>query len=420
MKHYLKQTQQYADYSAGAMEIGDHSKNGVSPKSLTSRMNFLLVCLLLPISLSAQVKLAESKVAKPELPEWWEVKDIIFAPYDSSYYQIKQTYPSLEAHKKYIGQQLYCPLYDINDINTFNYSNKIVGNSNTHLGNKHVGNKYYTIIDVLSINGQQADNIYGEISRSDRYQSGNYQAIHGGHVYYVDKDSVPCYVLKETESGDIFYTGFPENFLLVGGFVKIQQEFIGQNFIEYTNAAGVYKKWKCTDVVLTTDAMVDREYYGLGFPFRIILVFQNADDPEKIIERDHRRQNNIGRWVTEIAHNEMQEKILAGEAARERAKKEKEQQEAKEIAAHRQQLAQKEAQRKQELTAKYGAATATKILAGKYEIGMSKAVCKEIAGYAAVIDKTATTETWKISNIWVEYATYLYFNGDKLARIVNY
>jgi hypothetical protein len=39
MKKYLKRTQQGADYSAGAMETGDHFKNGASPKSLMSRGN---------------------------------------------------------------------------------------------------------------------------------------------------------------------------------------------------------------------------------------------------------------------------------------------------------------------------------------------------------------------------------------------
>jgi hypothetical protein len=43
MKQHFKQTQQHADYGAGVMETGDHFKNGASPKSLTSRRNFLLM-----------------------------------------------------------------------------------------------------------------------------------------------------------------------------------------------------------------------------------------------------------------------------------------------------------------------------------------------------------------------------------------
>jgi hypothetical protein len=39
MKKYFKQTQPHANFSR-AMETGDHSKNGASPKSQMSRENF--------------------------------------------------------------------------------------------------------------------------------------------------------------------------------------------------------------------------------------------------------------------------------------------------------------------------------------------------------------------------------------------
>jgi hypothetical protein len=38
----LKQMQSHAGYGKSAMETGDHSKNGASPKSLTSRGKFLV------------------------------------------------------------------------------------------------------------------------------------------------------------------------------------------------------------------------------------------------------------------------------------------------------------------------------------------------------------------------------------------
>jgi hypothetical protein len=42
MKTYLKNIKQSADYNESTMETGDHSKNGASPKSLTSRECFLV------------------------------------------------------------------------------------------------------------------------------------------------------------------------------------------------------------------------------------------------------------------------------------------------------------------------------------------------------------------------------------------
>jgi hypothetical protein len=41
MEKDLKQMLSHANYGKSAMETGDHSKNGASPKSLTSRGNFL-------------------------------------------------------------------------------------------------------------------------------------------------------------------------------------------------------------------------------------------------------------------------------------------------------------------------------------------------------------------------------------------
>jgi hypothetical protein len=67
---------------------------------------------------------------------------------------------------------------------------------------------------------------------------------------------------------------------------------------------------------------------------------------------------------------------------------------------------------------RYGTATAEKILKSEFEMGMSKAVCKEIAGaLSVVVAKTAITETWKVDYFFG--VMYLYFTGDKLTKIVN-
>ena len=124
-------------------------------------------------------------------------------------------------------------------------------------------------------------------------------------------------------------------------------------------------------------------------------------------------------YTTESIFNEALDKLLLELAAEEKANKEKELQRAKENAQYKQQLEQAETRRKQELTIKYGAATTEKIIAGKLEIGMTKAVCKEIVGYATVAEKTATTETWKVVSYWTGNITFLFFTGDKLERIVN-
>lgn len=71
---------------------------------------------------------------------------------------------------------------------------------------------------------------------------------------------------------------------------------------------------------------------------------------------------------------------------------------------------------KQQLTKKYGAATAKKIEAGKFEIGMSKALCRAIAYHVTIVGQTANTELWRVST-WEITNAYLHFTGDKLVRI---
>ena len=140
---------------------------------------------------------------------------------------------------------------------------------------------------------------------------------------------------------------------------------------------------------------------------KVNLILQNVDDKGIEKEIEYGLVDNRLYWTKKDLDNTLA-KITAEERKREN-----------EDAAYKQRLAQEKAKRKQDLIGKYGTTMAEKIIAGKYEIGMNKAVCKEIVGYANVVDKTATTETWKVTNFWTNGITYLYFNGDKFARIVN-
>lgn len=73
------------------------------------------------------------------------------------------------------------------------------------------------------------------------------------------------------------------------------------------------------------------------------------------------------------------------------------------------------------LTENYGVATAKKIMAGRFEIGMSKIVCKEVATVTGKLIKTlnqkTNTELWKAYGFFGGTTVYLHFIGDKLVRI---
>jgi len=73
------------------------------------------------------------------------------------------------------------------------------------------------------------------------------------------------------------------------------------------------------------------------------------------------------------------------------------------------------------LTENYGVATAKKIMAGRFEIGMSKIVCKEVATVTGklikTMNQTTNTELWKAYGFFGGTTVYLHFTGDKLVSI---
>ena len=268
--------------------------------------------------------------------------------------------------------------------------------------------------------------------------------------YEIKMEDIPCFVLKHTQSMDTIYRALPtvdyakreeyyhdqnthrakdkdHGVLLVGGFVKLKEDAVGQNFVFWRHSLGLDPRigsiWECTDVSITEEKYYlewydesrnppDRSntYYPVDFEV-VSLSLRNRKTPNLTNRVQYSRITQRagldfipGNTTPTIAS----EKIFK---QYDKAFKQR-QQERNQLAA------QEKAKRRQQLAAKYGAANADKIIAGKFEIGMSKAVCKEIASYTPpIINKTATTETWKVSH-WIGATTYLYFSGDKLTRVI--
>jgi hypothetical protein len=386
------------------------------------RIIFLWASLLSTMGLSAQITFAEKPAEKPG---WEYMRDAIMAPYDSTDLHI-QVYPLLEAYKKYIGQRLFF-------IKPNNSDEMIKG-----LNRDDVNYKYYDIIDVVSADHSVFANKAncGICDYQYRYLPENKIDSHKRSdfdVVYVKSDNQPCFILQDVESADTLYlymkglelSPFPpykayQKIILLGGFLKLKESMIGQNFVYYwdrynSKFGGIESQlksvWTCTDISITTNDYFttynDEIDKGSSNRESLAFILRNNKDTTIIGNLQTERlipalyisdYPNSSGWATEKSFHVYEKKLNK----------------------IKQQLTKQEEQKRQQLIAKYGAATAEKIIAGKFEIGMGKAVCKEIAGYVNVIDKTTTTETWKISNIWTGGATYLYFSGDKLARIVNY
>lgn len=265
--------------------------------------------------------------------------------------------------------------------------------------------------------------------------------------YVIEDEDLPCFVLRDIQSMDTIYRTIPtvdyssresksdyrakdedHGVVLVGGFVKLQSNAIDQNYIFWSHSMAlepeVRSVWKCIDVSITAedDYMSYHNDNGRSSYSRnsnrnnddiITLTLQNNKNPDLVdFIKYSTITNNVG---IDFIYGSMD-----GPVTNESKFKEYEFAWKQQKLDRRKLTIQENNKRKQHLTDKFGKINAEKIIAGKFEIGMSKAVCKEIAIHVTITDKTATSEIWNVSNILWGNFTYLFFEGDKLVRIVNY
>ena len=231
------------------------------------------------------------------------------------------------------------------------------------------------------------------------------------------RDSIPYFVLKNMKTGDTVYTtgistipsySMNKSIVLVGAFEKMQRECVGRTIYRVSHkpmtlSDNVIKEtWRCTDIFLDKDQDAvlvlqdcidstktkDVQYSKLGYTF---------DSDVYMHEKVYLEQMDEFRKEMEKAE---QERWL---------RQQKAQLEQRKLAAE---LAERKAEYKKGLIGKYGEKTTEKILAGQYEIGMSKSVCREIAWFPKVKEKDASTEVWETP------LEYLFFAGDRLVKIV--
>lgn len=261
--------------------------------------------------------------------------------------------------------------------------------------------------------------------------------------YEIKDEDIPCFVLKNTQNQDTIYRIIStvdyarranrddyrvqdrdRDVILVGGFIKLKDISVGKNFFFWKHSIGldpeIASEWECIDVSITEE----KSYLQYWYEDRYTPVARDDIKSEVIsLTLRNKKKTDLIDYVRYSHITQRAGNHIIGSTSstitNEKTFKEHE------LAFNRQKQdynnlkAQEKAKLKQQLTTKYGAANADKIIAGKFEIGMSKAVCREIANFIVVVDKTATRETWEINNFWTGGATYLYFIGDKLVRIIN-
>ena len=345
---------------------------------------------------------------------WTYLEETFYYPYDSTESTI-ETYPILSPYQKYIGQQIILV--------------------NSDFGNREKIGTYFAIIGVEPSKYGNSNIRYSYRGLDNKYEE-----------YKIPNNEYPIFILENSETKDTllvdllskgndpFHHYFITNYLLVGGYIKLKEKYLNRDVVYYTAGdfnysslhyqSSIQSTWKCIDVSISTGRYYceycdDKNMDSSNRNF-LALQIQDINNPQiirnlkisclnpsyklelsdKIFNPITRGSNHRGFTFKEVFENEMESRRNAALAKEKKS-------------------TQELAKRKQILAAKYGAANAEKIIVGKYEIGMSKAVCKEIAGYATVIDKTATAETWQITYLLGYSTTYLYFAGDKLIRIIK-
>lgn len=360
---------------------------------------------------------------------WDYLKETFYYPYDSTELMVNE-YPRLDAYKKYIGQQIVV----VNNDYFFKRAEYSAMSNKSNFNSQIVeGGTYFTIVGVKSI----SDPRYSIISDGQIRKTYQFKRIDGRtEEYEYPYNEYPVFLVKNAVTKDTLFVnllnGTTINYLLVGGYLKLKGNLLNRDIIFYETSdysSGYYQTsirstWKCIDVTISSGQYYCEYCDDVGMRYSneniLVLQIQNIKNPQIIrnlkfeclkkaedLELSDKIFNSVLRYPE--SHGFTFKDIFENEI---RARR-------NEVLAGKKQSDNEYAMRKQQFIKKYGAVNATNILAGKYEIGLSKAVCKEIAGYFTIINKTSTSEIWKVGSAFWGVTTYLFFEGDKLTRIVR-
>lgn len=218
------------------------------------------------------------------------------------------------------------------------------------------------------------------------------------------------------------------SFVCHGYFEKIKELYLGKElvyvhkddeidissshsydrFIDYSTKSNLRRKmpinskWICTDVLVLPGKLsfgdckdrvilnIENEQHGKFYIFASeLLRLKEMKHENFMVLEDYNKHKTIQRKQRAAA------KAKAEEAAK--------------IAA------EKEAERRSDIIQKYGSYYGNLIIQGKVVIGMTKQHCREALGEPRRINKTTTATS--ISEQWVYYGKYLYFENGELVTI---
>lgn len=399
-------------------------KNYGLKNSLATISIAAVVCLFHTEPVKAQITFGEVKEAPKEIPDWerygrkkWSV------PYDSTSFYIEKALPLIDGYKRYIGQQLFLLKVDSYDKQLIYTKptkyNFVVNNDNREVESdvyvaENVGieidnniqkivNKYYEIIDVVPYDKYpywQENLKYHEKKTDFKVTEFWYKDDKGDQQSVNFTDVPPCFVMKETQSGDIVYTFEPEKFILVGAFVKLKKEHIGKTIVNYVVSDNnvdlkLENKWKCTDVTFVENkpsfVLKNLDVESTEITLDCFRGGPTGPTLDTYIDlKEGRQRKGEKYWALEQEFNKYSNELLAANKATEENR----------LKQQNQNTAAK-TQRRQALITKYGQTITTKILNQEPEIGMTKAMFDDMNIKPWIVSTQNTKTANGIAEVYV-------------------
>jgi len=271
---------------------------------MNKKLLVITMCLGGCFKVGAQVEFMDpnSVVAPVDESQRWAHMNVN-RPYDSTAF-IVSVWPTIEAYKKYVGQTFFLLAQRVSRSkyyihNMYPQCSLLTNDNPILLGaplkkDKYrpykngkladIVNKYYTIVDVVKYLGDDGKPLKRFAAmKQPGYRVYTYPCRDLDGQTCTSNAEVPVFVLVEQTSGDTCYTANPEDFLIVGSYVKVQNDFQNAR-LNYTMRKvnkNDKERWNVVKVAIATREFYDYPDYE-GKP-TMAFIIQNNKGIQKAI-----------------------------------------------------------------------------------------------------------------------------------------
>lgn len=270
---------------------------------MNKKIVMVLLCMAV-FRIYAQVEFVEpnSRIATADPSKQWAHMNVN-RPYDSIDFVVP-VWPTIEAYKKYVGQTFF--LLAQKQSRSVYYLNNMTPQSRTTSTSDviiltgplkkdkykcykrgklaEIVNKYYNIVDVVNYmdeNGKPRKRF--ALMKQTGYNTYSYPCRDEENKMCSSPAEVPVFVMVEQMSGDTCYTAFPEKFMLVGAYVKIEKNFQDArlSYMVRKITKNEKERWRIVKIGIATRDFYDYPDYE-GLP-TMSFIIENSKGIQKAI-----------------------------------------------------------------------------------------------------------------------------------------